>query len=427
MKKFLVLMFSAFMPLMSSANMFDITWLLEDNVYVTTMPGVVAYEFPNKPHYSAKYAAEYNKTQIRECISYDDYKQKKIKKASVFKVRGYANSARQLYYDTYVIEIKEVLYYLPVESVSDNSVLDRVNQELTAKHSSLIAAVEECEERYESEKLSTILAYTDSLDYYKNLKRTLPSKISSIEDKIKADFKAIEDEEHDSWYNSLPVSTRKVYDNILALSEARLHSPNSAGGCDYTIYYKNKSHKTIKYLYWTGDFYNDVEDRVYCEIRGSSSFTGKDTGPVATGEWNGGTWDCVIYNWSASNVKLTNISVTYMDGSHASIGASDIKRLLSEPDFTLFGSQKAIQKFGGNESWVISQAVKPYKDKLKTVDDEIKKWTKRLSDANAEDFVVYYKERDEKHKSKFRYMSSLKDQIKKAKEELSSFRFRNFL
>ncbi len=426
MKKFLLTLFFLQFALLSSAYFrpWNIKWIAEDNVYVTTVAKAVAYRLPYCRIFEEKYLE--NKEFYRECIPYTNYKKKKINKPKTFKVRGYVNRTEQLHYDTYVIEIKEVLYFLPATSVQDNKAIDAVNKALTDQLNSLTLAIEQAKKDYKEAYLSIRNAYTDSLVYYKHLKKTLPDSIKSIKEKIRADFKTIEKEEFNNWYNGLSKSAKRTYDNVLALSSSRLRSPNSAGGCDYTIYYKNKSHKTIKYVNFSIDFYNAVDDRVYCEIRGRSSCSCKDTGPIYQDECGGGTWDCVIYNHSADYAKLTSLSIIYTDGTQVSITVSDINQLLTEPNF-LFGSQKAIEKFGGNESFVTDKAIDHYERQLKNIDNEIEKWSKRVEDINAEDFSVSYKERDDKHKNTFYTLRDLKSIIGTKEKELRGFKICNFL
>ncbi len=111
----------------------------------------------------------------------------------------------------------------------------------------------------------------------------------------------------------------------LRVSSCYLSAPNSAGGCDANFYYVNKSNKTIKYIIFDASFKNDVDDIVMCDIRNSISFRGKDTGPIKPGNSGGGSWDCVIYNWSATKMVVNSIDIDYMDGSSISISGKDLK------------------------------------------------------------------------------------------------------
>ena len=92
---------------------------------------------------------------------------------------------------------------------------------------------------------------------------------------------------------------------------------NSADGVDFMISGQYlKRDKTIKYLYFTVVPYNAVGDRVQCNLRGNSEFTGKITGPIKASydnqEWY---WETAWYNSTVVCLKLVKVEVEYMDGS----------------------------------------------------------------------------------------------------------------
>lgn len=111
----------------------------------------------------------------------------------------------------------------------------------------------------------------------------------------------------------------------LRITTAHLSSPNSAGGVDAIMYYKNLSSKTIKYFYWEGYAKNAVGDVVENEIGGDRSFGGKDTGPIKFGKTGGGCWSCIIYNWTAKKLVVTDVTIEYMDGTELRISENEIK------------------------------------------------------------------------------------------------------
>lgn len=113
--------------------------------------------------------------------------------------------------------------------------------------------------------------------------------------------------------------------STIRVTSCYLSAPNSASGCDASFYYVNKSSKTIKYVVWEGSFKNAVGDYVTCEVRRDSSYRGKDTGPVKSGRSGGGSWECVIYNWSAKTLVINSIDIDYMDGSSITISGKDLK------------------------------------------------------------------------------------------------------
>ena len=115
--------------------------------------------------------------------------------------------------------------------------------------------------------------------------------------------------------------------NTIKIKKAYLSSPNSAGGVDAHLVWKNVSNKTIKYLTWSGYPINAVGDPVSCEARGTIEGGGTVTGPIKPGATDGyGTyWDCLWYNYSAKKLVLTEIDIEYMDGSTIHINRNELK------------------------------------------------------------------------------------------------------
>lgn len=150
---------------------------------------------------------------------------------------------------------------------------------------------------------------------------------------------------------------------------------NSVGGISPTIYWRNNSTKTIKYVTFTVTPYNAVWDPVRCSIRGYSTHQLQVTGPVAPfttqlptfaylyHKWEGGNWgefdsvwgtypdcyinpmfyyghgrqqynltesdysnictcdywDCVWYNGNIDHILVSKIYIQYMDGTTETI------------------------------------------------------------------------------------------------------------
>lgn len=155
-------------------------------------------------------------------------------------------------------------------------------------------------------KDSIIKARQDSIEEAKYRKQRVQDSIKHIQDSIR--------------------KAEHLYElmHSIKITSAWLDRPNSAGGCDANVYYKNLSNKTIKYFYWEGYPMNAVGDRVACEIRGFQTFRGQDTGPVKPGQNGGGCWSCAWYNHSARKLILTKIDITYMDGTSFSITSSEL-------------------------------------------------------------------------------------------------------
>lgn len=116
----------------------------------------------------------------------------------------------------------------------------------------------------------------------------------------------------------------------ILLDRIGVSRPNSVGGVNFRYGATNLSGKTIKYLTFTGTPYNAVGDRVRGEIRRSSSFRCRDTGPyvpnVSTGRRS---CENAWYNHTIRCVNLTRVKITYTDNSSRIFSSqSSIQRLL---------------------------------------------------------------------------------------------------
>ena len=115
-----------------------------------------------------------------------------------------------------------------------------------------------------------------------------------------------------------PVDSSKFYRDSIQIIKKYTSDPNSAGGVDLNIIWKNKSKRTIKYASFEVSAINSVNDEVYSEI---SVYDGvkyvKVTGPIKPNQINGyGTyWECVWYNSTIQKCKIRSVELEYMDGS----------------------------------------------------------------------------------------------------------------
>jgi hypothetical protein len=116
--------------------------------------------------------------------------------------------------------------------------------------------------------------------------------------------------------------------NLPIIVKARAHSPNSAGGVNFSVQWKNVSNKTFKYIVFTVLPYNAVGDVQRCSIRNNAEFKGEETGPYEPGSvsQNGTAWANAWYNYSIKCVKLKKVEITYMDGKKTYI--TDIDKIL---------------------------------------------------------------------------------------------------
>ncbi len=316
-------------------SQYDDYYKIEKDIFVTTKQNSILNQLPST--YNNINEGNANFTSTREYFDIGELKSKKIKQPQELKVLRYTNTILQDDFNAYVVEYKNQLWVLESRYAQDNSLLNLRNSQLSLYKEDLLSETRTLNDELDSLNYcldSLVATYTNECNqniiYYKDLLSRLPEIRDSLVLAEEARKKEFVDKRYNEWYMSLPASTKKAADAIF-VTYAKLSSPNSAGGCDYDFHYINNSSKTIKYLYWTGVVYNAVNDPVKCIIRGYSTCTGQDTGPIKTGEDGGGTWGCIIYNSSADTMKLNNIRILYMDGSSFSIGGTDIKRLLKRP------------------------------------------------------------------------------------------------
>lgn len=113
--------------------------------------------------------------------------------------------------------------------------------------------------------------------------------------------------------------------NSIKIDDYFLCTPNYVGGCDMNLHFRNISKKTIKYIIFTCEFYNAVDDHVWCEIRDSYSIRIKETGPIKYWEYDSNIWCDVIYKHSARKMEIVGIEIDYMDGTELNISAEEMK------------------------------------------------------------------------------------------------------
>ncbi len=125
----------------------------------------------------------------------------------------------------------------------------------------------------------------------------------------------------DARANELPIIIAGVYTS----------SPNSAGGVDLTIVYKNISDRTIKYAIFRVEAFNRVDDPVRCEIRNDKYFGGRDTGPIEPSKFSGigKAWTNAWYNNSITYAKIDRVTIIYMDNQEEDFSGKNIARMIN--------------------------------------------------------------------------------------------------
>ena len=243
-------------------------------------------------------------------------------------------------FDFYIVEYNGQLCYLPKNSCPDNSLIDSKNAEIVSYCRSMQQEMIDLSEEFlyrVTVKAQNAINELTSLNDRKNylIDSTSTAQIQQKEAKMT--------EEYEAWRANLNDIGLKA-SKIIAIHSSELSSPNSAAGCDYMLSYSNNSSKTIKYLDWKGNAYNAVNDIVSCDIRNTTLLQGRETGPIEAHQEGGGHWENIIYNWSAKELRLTGITITYLDGTKVSLTGKEISAIMGAPFMRLSLGQKALIK-----------------------------------------------------------------------------------
>lgn len=321
----------------------DKYYKVDDDIYVVTDPGAKLYLLPEL-YYRTVFSGKAYNNGYRDIFDINEALYKTIRRSQSLRVMRYTNVVEMPGFDAYIVVYNSKLWVLRGSDVQDNTILDQQNvkmsneiENLKSQYNSNVEKQRDLTNRREllNKKLDSLVVIyeqicVDKINHYKNLEVYLPVICDSLVLAAEYMERARVDKEFNDWYKIQPAST-KAAAKVISIDYAYLGCPDYVGGCDYHFKYINYSPKTIKYLHWTGTAYNAVDDPVYCSIWNTSTFSGKDTGPIAQGESRSGCWNSVIYNSSAKYVKLSKVQIIYMDGSSISIGAADIARLLKAP------------------------------------------------------------------------------------------------
>ena len=144
--------------------------------------------------------------------------------------------------------------------------------------------------------------------------------------------------------------TKDEVQSLIKVYSVFVDEINSAGGVDMKIAWENTSSKTIKYVYFTVEAYNAVDDKVYCEIGEHNEFTGYSTGPFKAGYttliydpdddeyYVDVYWENCYYNSNIRYFVLTNIRIIYMDNSEVEIDTDYVDYAFSDIPQGLFYS-----------------------------------------------------------------------------------------
>lgn len=287
-----------------------------------------------KERFSDSWSSDYVNTYLLN-------KKVRVSSDSDIPVIGYTKSGIGVKeYDYYIVEYNNQLCYLPKQSCPDNSLIDSKNAEIQSYYKSMQQELIDLSEEFLYRVTMKAQKAANELAILKERKSFLIDSTSTAQIQQKeAEMK----KEYEAWKENLSDAGLKA-SKIIVIHNAELSSPNSAAGCDYSLRYTNNSSKTIKYLDWKGNAYNAVNDIVSCDIRNTSLLQGRETGPVMAHEEGGGLWETIIYNWSAKELRLTNITITYTDGTKAILNGKEIRAITGAPFIQLSLGQKALIK-----------------------------------------------------------------------------------
>jgi hypothetical protein len=189
--------------------------------------------------------------------------------------------------------------------------------------------INQIREAFQNKDFNVVFAMTDSLKKYHPASPQY-QEAKDLAQKSQVLFeeeKHLKDQEIEQQKLEALKSDRDKARDILRVKYVHASPPNSAGGVDLSIYWQNRSKKTIKYVHWAFDAYNAVNDVVSCTIRHESRFKGKDTGPFTSGSWNGdnSSWESAWYNYSIVKARLVEAEIEYIDGTTLSLQGKQIE------------------------------------------------------------------------------------------------------
>lgn len=215
------------------------------------------------------------------------------------------------------------------KDLSDSTVkIAKLESELNELKNGAQIGIVEIRKQYESKNYDKVLELATTLHTKfpgvpeDNEAQILVKEIQDIKDK---QAKKAEEEKA----NLLAEQSRSAQEkarSILRISNIYPSKPNSAGGVDLQIVWKNNSDKIIKYVFFAVDPYNAVNDKVRSEIGGTSTFNGRETGPFKKGEGGNGNarWENAWYNSTIKTVKLISVDIEYMDGTKVTFKGDDL-------------------------------------------------------------------------------------------------------
>ena len=125
--------------------------------------------------------------------------------------------------------------------------------------------------------------------------------------------------QRDSMINATLAEAKASLKDSIQIIKSYTSTPNSVGGVDLNIVWKNKTKRVVKYANFRVSAINAVGDEVYSEI--GRSGVAVSTGPIKPGSVDGyGTqWSCMWYNSTIKKCVIRSVELEFMDGSKLEI------------------------------------------------------------------------------------------------------------
>lgn len=93
-------------------------------------------------------------------------------------------------------------------------------------------------------------------------------------------------------------------ESLVEVTDVFTSAPNSAGGVDLILYWKNNATTEIKYIYIYVTPYNRVGDIESSEIGGKTTAKCRMVGPYSCGDGGRAVFENVWYNNSITSAKI---------------------------------------------------------------------------------------------------------------------------
>jgi hypothetical protein len=127
------------------------------------------------------------------------------------------------------------------------------------------------------------------------------------------------EKQRDSLINEALVKAKESLKDSIQIIKSYTSTPNSVGGVDLNIVWKNKTKRVVKYANFRVSAINAVGDEVYSEI--GRSGVAVSTGPIKPGGIDGydTQWSCMWYNSTIKKCVIRSVELEFMDGSNLEI------------------------------------------------------------------------------------------------------------